>query len=357
MSSDERGDALTIDELLARDDELFIQGAYRALLGREPDPEGLGNYMEQLLGGTPKIDLLAALALSWEGRTRAGALGDAVLKACERIRSMTAPAAASLDQLLGYYDERFVRCAYLTILGRDADREGLRHYVEELRAGFSKMSILSSLRASRESRARAAGLGELDGVGTPRTGDPGRHSAWLRERLAQPERQFVVSSYPGVLGRKAKPGEAAEQLRRLGDGMSRTQLLAALRGSEEGRASQGLLYALDAALLKFRWARLPILGRVLGVLLGVESDGGAQMRLRRVENELFLLAASSPGRSGFAHREAFGIEAVEASGVEEMPAAVTGLPEVLVKPSTNVASLLATLHTALDAERPPRARA
>lgn len=47
-------------ELLAmdREDEAFVRGLYRHLLGREPDPEGLANY----LGRVPRVGRLYALA-------------------------------------------------------------------------------------------------------------------------------------------------------------------------------------------------------------------------------------------------------------------------------------------------------
>ncbi len=231
MSFEERGDAHAIEQLLAPDEEAFIRGAYRTLLGREPDPEGLGAYLEELRDGTPKIDLLAAIALSPEGRMRARAQGEAAVETGERIRALAAPSARSLEQLLDYQDEQFVRCAYLAILGRAADREGLGHYVACLRTGESKMHILADFRRSGESRARDAHLRSLEG---------------------------------GVAS-----------------------------GAE--RTARALLRAVDGELRKYRWAHIPVVGGLLAWLLGVERDGPTQRRLRRLEAELFRMGGGVRG--------------------------------------------------------------
>lgn len=59
--------AATLDELLAYHDQSFIVCAYKTLLGREPDREGLGYYLGRFRTGIPKIQLLAQLRLSKEG--------------------------------------------------------------------------------------------------------------------------------------------------------------------------------------------------------------------------------------------------------------------------------------------------
>jgi FkbM family methyltransferase len=61
--------ASTLDELLAYHDQNFIHCAYRTLLGRAPDPEGLGYYLRRLRAGFSKIYILAQLRLSKEGKS------------------------------------------------------------------------------------------------------------------------------------------------------------------------------------------------------------------------------------------------------------------------------------------------
>lgn len=67
-------------------------------------------------------------------------------------------AAPDLSTLLKLQGGEFVRCAYLTILNREPDAAGFNHYVEQVRAGVSKVEILGSLYASIEATTREADL-------------------------------------------------------------------------------------------------------------------------------------------------------------------------------------------------------
>jgi len=60
--------------------------------------------------------------------------------------------ARSLSELLALYDSDFVRGAYKTILGRDADMVGFAHFLQQLRCGSAKIDILDGLRRSPEGR-------------------------------------------------------------------------------------------------------------------------------------------------------------------------------------------------------------
>jgi len=66
--------ALTLEGLLKLHDEAFVTGAYKVLLGRSPDPEGLENYLRQVRAGTQKSKIVAELAGSPEGRLRSAEL-------------------------------------------------------------------------------------------------------------------------------------------------------------------------------------------------------------------------------------------------------------------------------------------
>jgi FkbM family methyltransferase len=63
--------ASTLSELLAWHDQQFVVCAYQTLFGREPDPEGLAYYLGRLRSGFSKIQMLAQLRLSKEGKSRA----------------------------------------------------------------------------------------------------------------------------------------------------------------------------------------------------------------------------------------------------------------------------------------------
>lgn len=50
----------------------------------------------------------------------------------------------------GLYDADFVILAYHRILKRDADPSGMAHYLEQIRAGYSKTEIVVDLMSSKE---------------------------------------------------------------------------------------------------------------------------------------------------------------------------------------------------------------
>lgn len=74
-------------------------------------------------------------------------------------------AAESAEQLLALHDEEFVRCAYVTVLGRQADQGGFANYLDQIRRGADKEKILLALATSPEGRKvdtlRLPGLKEI----------------------------------------------------------------------------------------------------------------------------------------------------------------------------------------------------
>lgn len=73
------------------------------------------------------------------------------------ISTVTGP-ASSAEELLSLHDEDFVRCAYLTLLGRSPDPSGLTHYVGLLRNGVAKGRIVAGIARSPEGKGKAATL-------------------------------------------------------------------------------------------------------------------------------------------------------------------------------------------------------
>jgi FkbM family methyltransferase len=60
--------ASTLSELLAFHDQQFVRCAYQTLLGRAPDPEGFSYYLNRIRSGFSKVQILAQLRLSPEGK-------------------------------------------------------------------------------------------------------------------------------------------------------------------------------------------------------------------------------------------------------------------------------------------------
>lgn len=70
--------------------------------------------------------------------------------------------ANSLEELLSWHDVDFVRCAYVTVLGRQPDDLGERYYADRIRSGYSKLDILWQLRRSSEAANHDPGIAGLD---------------------------------------------------------------------------------------------------------------------------------------------------------------------------------------------------
>lgn len=70
--------------------------------------------------------------------------------------------ADSLDALLAWDDVDFVRCAYVTLLGRQPDAAGEAYYASRIRRGQSKLALLRQLRYSDEARSHDPGIAGLD---------------------------------------------------------------------------------------------------------------------------------------------------------------------------------------------------
>ena len=65
---------------------------------------------------------------------------------------------ASLDELLTLHDARFVRAAYLGLLGRPADAAGLKSYVDLLARGVPREQLIVALAESDEGRRNPSPL-------------------------------------------------------------------------------------------------------------------------------------------------------------------------------------------------------
>lgn len=70
--------------------------------------------------------------------------------------------ASNLAELCSPWDSAFIEKAYWTLLGRAPDPDGGTHYLNQIRSGVSKMTILLRLRESKEGRARDPKIEGLD---------------------------------------------------------------------------------------------------------------------------------------------------------------------------------------------------
>ena len=116
--------ATTLEELLSHDDEQFIYSAYRTLLGRAPDSEGMHYYLRRVRAGVHKLEILAQLRISAEGNARPIKIRDLD----ESIKSYK------------YFKIPFIGAVLRLFKANEGDLEIGR----ELRAMNNKLSVLDS---------------------------------------------------------------------------------------------------------------------------------------------------------------------------------------------------------------------
>lgn len=78
-----------------------------------------------------------------------------------KIDALVGP-ATSLQELCSHEGRDFIRCAYLTVLGRLPDEEGFGFYSARLDQGVSKLTILRQLRTSQEALGHDPGIAGFD---------------------------------------------------------------------------------------------------------------------------------------------------------------------------------------------------
>lgn len=118
-------------------DKCFVMAAYRWLLGRPADENGVAHYLRLLRSSISRTDVILDLAQSPEGRAR--------------LRDGSAVGGAS--------DKAFVTSAYDRLLDRGADTGGVQHYTAQLAAGASRGAVLLDLARSAECRNGPGTLG------------------------------------------------------------------------------------------------------------------------------------------------------------------------------------------------------
>ena len=137
----------------------------------------------------------------------------------------------NIDQLLELNDAIFVEGAYQALLGRTPDLEGMRYYLDRLRAGHAKAEIIAQIAASPETRSRGTDLPGLREVAS--TYKKTRFWLWgIFGRSSRIERQ--AHRLENEFGRIAQEvvdqqTDAANRLDRIKNGLVEQQSDAAVR--------------------------------------------------------------------------------------------------------------------------------
>jgi predicted nucleic acid-binding Zn-ribbon protein len=108
----------------------------------------------------------------------------------------------------------------------------------------------------------------------------------ITDLLARDDAEFIGSAYKTILEREPDPEGARHYLSRLRSGWPKLSILMQLRDSEEGRQVAALLPGLDAAILRYRLATLPVLGPVYRLLTGATGSTVRERRICAIANDV-----------------------------------------------------------------------
>jgi hypothetical protein len=131
----------------------------------------------------------------------------------------------SVQRLVRESGTTFIELAYLAILGRAADADGLAHYSQRLLAGFSKRNVLADIARSPERTQR---------------------SKWLLGITE--EAPFITATYRAFLGREPGDIEVAQWRKELATGGSRIAVLQAISQMNDAKLRQEQRAAFEAEL-------------------------------------------------------------------------------------------------------------
>ena len=155
-----RQSALSVrDEMLRQADEqrMRLDEANEALTNARRELEELQNSMLWRLFGrwthrqtALRRSFVQTTSVSTDYSNRSPE-GSGTLSELNMPDSFTQP-AASVDELLAMQDAQFVACAYISILGRPVDPDGLRTYLGHVRGGADKAELVLEIAASPEAQ-------------------------------------------------------------------------------------------------------------------------------------------------------------------------------------------------------------
>jgi Domain of unknown function (DUF4214) len=214
-------------------------------------------------------------------RTRAGFIEGRMHPGAQHQISFQELDEYLLTDLLRYHGEEFVRKVYRSILHREPDSEGLEYCVSMLRAkNLSKVDLVRQIRFSREGMQAGVTVWPLSGnvlfIPEPLfvPVDPDGSIAavehangyTLTDFCRLHDGAFVRNAYLRLLRREPDARGFEEYLDALRCGrLLKSEILEALRYSDEGRAANVFVHGLARHRWLRRLQRVPLVGRALGI--------------------------------------------------------------------------------------------
>ncbi|MHB0992498.1 MAG: FkbM family methyltransferase [Burkholderiales bacterium] len=204
----------------------------------------------------------------------------------------------NLNVLLRYQDHEFVEFAYLSILKRLPDAEGLNYYLGRLRSGVPKIQILGQLLDSDEALKSGVDLSRLHGevqrqklIQLPLISDVIKYIHYFTmKRIPYVElanfngNQFVENCYLRLLHRQADPSGRAHYLSQLESGEDKAIITEDILRSDEGRRVGEQVSGLWMRSIRARMETWPVLGSFIPIQTREISQ-----KLRGIDNQLHRL--------------------------------------------------------------------
>lgn len=137
--------------LLSLDGETFVKSVYWNILLREADREGTLSHVNALEHGMSKERMIFEMRVSEEGFLKEVPFDHFNIHEIE------------IERLLPLENDKFLDTAYIAILGRMADEEGKKTYLENMNKGtMDKIDVLFALRYSEEGKELGVDVKGLD---------------------------------------------------------------------------------------------------------------------------------------------------------------------------------------------------
>lgn len=149
---------LMADSMAGLADDIFLQKAYLALLGRPADPTGVRDYLARLRAGVTRTQIWGELTSSEEAKRFAARRPAVVVPQGAKPVAEGLQQLTSVDDVMALQGPLFVKGAYLALFKREPDTGGFARYMALLKLGTSKTFILMELLNSPEAREKSASL-------------------------------------------------------------------------------------------------------------------------------------------------------------------------------------------------------
>jgi glycogen synthase len=139
-------------------DDEFIEGLYRLVLGRDPDPLGLSLQMNRLRSGGSRTEILEVLTSSGEcGRSTEWEKYVQEVREWPPVPFSGRDYPSVISDIWGLRDREFVTQLYRILLGRAPDPGGLDAYCERLARGERRSGVVEAIASSPEASALEIG--------------------------------------------------------------------------------------------------------------------------------------------------------------------------------------------------------